>query len=104
MGEVKQDPQIGMEEVVIENPDLDSALEAWQQADAEYKEAGVGKLDKAKKDAKDAVIALLPPLDGIARSYRAGEHRISVSPPNEPGEPKARATSHRIQIKRVVED
>ena len=101
MPTLKKDPQSGFDEEIIENEELEKALEDWDQAEEEYQAAEVGKLTKARDDAKKAVVEMLP-LGEQSQTFRAGEHTIDVTPPSKPTT-STRTPKHRATIKRVEE-
>ncbi len=101
MATVKKQAQIGLEEEVIEDDEISKKLEEWDSAEEEYQAAEVGRLKKARDDAKAAVVTLLPSLSDKARNFRIGEHTITVTPPGDPSS-HTRTPKHRVTIKRVV--
>ncbi len=99
MATVKKNPQSRFDETIIENGELEKKLEAWDRAEADYVAADVGKVKKARDDAKKEVVTLLS-LGETAQTFRVGEHTIDVSPPGESTTHK-RTPNHRVTIKRV---
>lgn len=58
-------------------------LIAWEEAIQNHKAAEVGKLEKAKKDTKQAVMDVIL-LDDKPHRYRLGPYVINVKPAAEP--------------------
>lgn len=58
-------------------------LKSWEEAIDNYKRAEVGKLEKAKNDARQAVMDVLL-LDDKPHRYRLGPYVINAKPAAEP--------------------
>lgn len=58
-------------------------LKTWEEAIDNHKRAEVGKLEKARKDAKQAVMDVIL-LDENPHRYRLGPYVISVKPAADP--------------------
>ncbi|KKK88565.1 hypothetical protein LCGC14_2741860 [marine sediment metagenome] len=73
------------EEVLSDRADrLMNLLKNWETAEESYKMAEVGKLTKARKDAKQAVMDAIDVGDNQAHRYRLGPYVIPVRPPASP--------------------
>lgn len=80
-----QDSQTSFEEEVLEDHGdrIINLLIGWDNAIQAYQSAEVSKLDKARKDTKQAVMDVLT-LDDKAHRYRVGPYVINVRPAAEP--------------------
>ncbi|KKN78120.1 hypothetical protein LCGC14_0353470 [marine sediment metagenome] len=80
-----QDGQTSFEEEVLEDHGdrIINLLIGWDNANQAYQAAEVSKKDKARKDAKQAVMDALT-LDGKVHRYRVGPYVINVRPAAEP--------------------
>lgn len=63
---------------------LMNLLKNWEEAIDHHKRAEVGRLEKAKKDTKQAVMDAIELGDGKGHRYRLGPYVITVRPPADP--------------------
>ncbi len=96
---VTQNPQLHMEEEHLEVAGLLDFLKAWQKAEGAWKANG-DQLDKARKEAKKKVIALVPQ-DGKPHLFRLDEFQIKVSPHDESDIEFTRTAGERVSLKVV---
>ncbi len=82
-----QDGQTSFEEEALEDHGdrLMNLLIGWDNANQAYQSAEVSKKDKARKDAKQAVMDTLT-LDDKPHRYRVGPYVINVKPASDPKE------------------
>ena len=80
-----QDSQTSFEEEVLSDKGdrIVNLLKAWEEAIDNHKAAEVGKLEKARKDTKQAVMDVIP-MDDQAHRWRVGPYVINVRPASDP--------------------
>ncbi len=80
-----QDNQTSFEEEVLSDRGdrIVNLLKAWEEAIDDHKVAQVGKLEKTRKDAKQAVMDVIP-MDDQAHRWRVGPYVINVRPAAPP--------------------
>ena len=80
-----QDNQTSFQEEAISDKGdrLMNLLKNWEEAIDNHKRAEVGKLEKAKKDAKQAVMDVIL-LDENPHRYRLGPYVINCRPASDP--------------------
>ena len=81
-----QDSQTSFEEEVLSDrgDHLMNLLKGWEEAINDHKMAEVRKLEKARDDAKEAVMNAIDVGDGKGHRYRLGPYVINVRPPADP--------------------
>ncbi len=78
-----QDNQASFEEEALSDRGdrLMNLLKAWEEAIDDHKMAEIRKLEKARDDAKQAVMNAIDVGDGKGHRYRLGPYVINVRPP-----------------------
>ncbi len=81
-----QDSQTSFEEEVLSDKGdrLMNLLKGWEEAIDNHKRVEVRKLEKARDDAKQAVMNAIDVGDGKGHRYRLGPYVINVRPPAPP--------------------
>lgn len=109
---INTDGQLGMQDTILCDDETYLMGLTWLEADRKYRQAEVGKLDKARKDAKAALVAKLELPSGENARFRivkeddrrrAGQPWaviVDVKPPSDDKEIAAstRHFNHRLSV------
>ncbi len=104
--------QLGQQDTILCDDEIYLKALTWLEAEQKYREAEVGKLDKARKDAKEALVAKIELPSGENARFRivkeddrrrAGQPWAVIVDVKPPGEDKEMAAStrhftHRMSI------